>query len=150
MSSCPTPTAASSPRLSARRVPVYGCSTCPGIPTARSRATACWSRASHILPNPSPPKRLPGRSARSWRDRKSTRLNSSHQIISYPSFCLKKKHVLGFARPLVPDEVFELALIEAAPEVPAETQLLARVPDHFLCERPVPVQQPTAPNLPSA
>src|SRR5258708_19266031 len=25
-------------------------------------------------------------------DRKSTRLNSSHQIISYPSFCLKKKN----------------------------------------------------------
>src|SRR5207244_12391480 len=28
-----------------------------------------------------------------WRDRKSTRLNSSHQIISYAVFCLKKKKV---------------------------------------------------------
>src|SRR5258708_29165221 len=28
---------------------------------------------------------------RSSRDRKSTRLNSSHQIISYAVFCLKKK-----------------------------------------------------------
>src|SRR5258708_23168058 len=28
---------------------------------------------------------------RSARDRKSTRLNSSHQIISYAVFCLKKK-----------------------------------------------------------
>src|SRR5438552_13999013 len=28
---------------------------------------------------------------RTWRDRKSTRLNSSHQIISYAVFCLKKK-----------------------------------------------------------
>src|SRR5947208_13576681 len=27
----------------------------------------------------------------SWLDRKSTRLNSSHQIISYAVFCLKKK-----------------------------------------------------------
>src|SRR5947208_9511882 len=27
-----------------------------------------------------------------WADRKSTRLNSSHQIISYAVFCLKKKH----------------------------------------------------------
>src|SRR5207244_8889482 len=27
----------------------------------------------------------------SWPDRKSTRLNSSHQIISYAVFCLKKK-----------------------------------------------------------
>src|SRR5258708_36093300 len=28
---------------------------------------------------------------RSWIDRKSTRLNSSHQIISYAVFCLKKQ-----------------------------------------------------------
>src|SRR5258708_18376171 len=30
------------------------------------------------------------------RDRKSTRLNSSHQIISYAVFCLKKKKDLNF------------------------------------------------------
>src|SRR5258708_12602323 len=36
--------------------------------------------------------RAPGtRSTRCIRDRKSTRLNSSHQIISYALFCLKKK-----------------------------------------------------------
>src|SRR5258708_19218401 len=29
-----------------------------------------------------------------WRDRKSTRLNSSHQIISYAVFCLKKKKTI--------------------------------------------------------
>src|SRR5579862_10014592 len=29
--------------------------------------------------------------ARGWRDRKSTRLNSSHSSISYAVFCLKKK-----------------------------------------------------------
>src|SRR5258708_29025441 len=29
------------------------------------------------------------------RDRKSTRLNSSHQIISYAVFCLKKKKLLS-------------------------------------------------------
>src|SRR5258708_2960127 len=29
---------------------------------------------------------------RAHQDRKSTRLNSSHQIISYAVFCLKKKH----------------------------------------------------------
>src|SRR3712207_7346638 len=28
-----------------------------------------------------------------WRDRKSTRLNSSHANISYAVFCLKKKHL---------------------------------------------------------
>src|SRR5258708_15681461 len=32
------------------------------------------------------------RKKRTGRDRKSTRLNSSHQIISYAVFCLKKKH----------------------------------------------------------
>src|SRR5438552_16582470 len=38
---------------------------------------------------------LPGRrktqESHRFRDRKSTRLNSSHQIISYAVFCLKKK-----------------------------------------------------------
>src|ERR1022692_5080823 len=29
-----------------------------------------------------------------WRDRKSTRLNSSHLVISYAVFCLKKKKTL--------------------------------------------------------
>src|SRR5215211_8200325 len=41
------------------------------------------------------PARRPGRARRStrWRvaDRKSTRLNSSHTVISYAVFCLKKK-----------------------------------------------------------
>src|SRR5258708_26354053 len=32
------------------------------------------------------------------RDRKSTRLNSSHQIISYAVFCLKKKKALADKR----------------------------------------------------
>src|SRR5947208_3906464 len=31
------------------------------------------------------------RTGKIWRDRKSTRLNSSHQIISYAVFCLKKQ-----------------------------------------------------------
>src|SRR5438552_11583855 len=37
------------------------------------------------------PDRRGGGPARRGRDRKSTRLNSSHQIISYAVFCLKKK-----------------------------------------------------------
>src|SRR5207244_11474947 len=52
-----------------------------------------------------PPVRLPGARRRDHRragprrgrlphsDRKSTRLNSSHQIISYAVFCLKKKNL---------------------------------------------------------
>src|SRR5258708_37422204 len=35
--------------------------------------------------------RIAGNGTRTNRDRKSTRLNSSHQIISYAVFCLKKK-----------------------------------------------------------
>src|SRR2546430_8254315 len=38
-----------------------------------------------------PPPQLPGRSDDGPRDRKSTRLNSSHSQISYAVFCLKKK-----------------------------------------------------------
>src|SRR5258708_17521640 len=37
----------------------------------------------------------------SKRDRKSTRLNSSHQIISYAVFCLKKKNNLYYSTPLL-------------------------------------------------
>src|SRR5438132_2280530 len=55
-----------------------------------------------IYPPPAP-RRAPGRGARAratpargssakrYRDRKSTRLNSSHTVISYAVFCLKKK-----------------------------------------------------------
>src|SRR5258708_11733367 len=43
-------------------------------------------------PRTSRPRRsASGRTRPSGRDRKSTRLNSSHQIISYAVFCLKKK-----------------------------------------------------------
>src|SRR5258708_14247886 len=35
-------------------------------------------------------------------DRKSTRLNSSHQIISYAVFCLKKKKTIASATPCSP------------------------------------------------
>src|SRR6266705_5847320 len=36
-------------------------------------------------------RRTSGKRRRPWRDRKSTRLNSSHRTISYAVFCLKKK-----------------------------------------------------------
>src|SRR5258708_24920550 len=47
---------------------------------------------------------LPGRQGTN-RDRKSTRLNSSHQIISYAVFCLKKKNRAGYCGPFVSPEV---------------------------------------------
>src|SRR5258708_26614257 len=47
-----------------------------------SRAPSGWQRTA--TSSPASPRRCTG-------DRKSTRLNSSHQIISYAVFCLKKK-----------------------------------------------------------
>src|SRR5438128_10523313 len=55
------------------------------------RARACAGPRDRTVeggPVPRPPRRLPGRARR---DRKSTRLNSSHGSISYAVFCLKKK-----------------------------------------------------------
>src|SRR6266705_199822 len=45
------------------------------------------------LPGPFPPGRGPRRFPRGRRDRKSTRLNSSHRTSSYAVFCLKKKKI---------------------------------------------------------
>src|SRR5207244_9694041 len=45
---------------------------------------ASWRRVTRFTEVSPPKTRMP-------RDRKSTRLNSSHQIISYAVFCLKKK-----------------------------------------------------------
>src|SRR5438132_8947522 len=44
--------------------------------------------AKRPVPQPSSPA---GEGQASWQDRKSTRLNSSHTVISYAVFCLKKK-----------------------------------------------------------
>src|SRR5207244_11083123 len=59
------------------------------VPVRRKRRRA--PTATHLVET----ERVPGvRIMRltSYRDRKSTRLNSSHQIISYAVFCLKKKN----------------------------------------------------------
>src|SRR5215204_5446403 len=49
---------------------------------------------------PPPPARPAPRSSLK-RDRKSTRLNSSHTVISYAVFCLKKKNRQGVTVPLI-------------------------------------------------
>src|SRR5690349_23029707 len=60
----------------------------------RSTATSCGSHWSSPRPGRSGPRSITG-----CRDRKSTRLNSSHVEISYAVFCLKKKkkekHILN-------------------------------------------------------
>src|SRR5256885_5408112 len=59
----------------------------------------CSSLLSRPIPTSSPPRRSRqtpvGRRARR-RDRKSTRLNSSHLVISYAVFCLKKKKDVNY------------------------------------------------------
>src|SRR6266446_8161967 len=55
----------------------------PGRPEARG----------HLCRQPGPRRRAPARELQpERRDRKSTRLNSSHLVISYAVFCLKKKN----------------------------------------------------------
>src|SRR5260221_5037921 len=53
-----------------------------------SPTTAGPVRRSKSLPSRGP---IPGRTVGAAKDRKSTRLNSSHTVISYAVFCLKKK-----------------------------------------------------------
>src|SRR5258708_10521409 len=67
--------AAFRPQTAFRLTPPYR----PGC----ARAASHYSGAPHIC--------IRRAVLRSLRDRKSTRLNSSHQIISYAVFCLKKK-----------------------------------------------------------
>src|SRR5207302_9205038 len=69
----------------------------PPSVTAGSTAgylTACWTSSSTTSRGESPAflgRRSRRRRRKSTRDRKSTRLNSSHVKISYAVFCLKKK-----------------------------------------------------------
>src|SRR5438034_8597257 len=49
-----------------------------------------------------------------WADRKSTRLNSSHTVISYAVFCLKKKKKTQLTEERTP--------IKQRPRIPAQTR----------------------------
>src|SRR5256885_6357804 len=60
---------------------IYTLSLHDALPICRSRTACCRSRCSGSCHRP----------RTVHRDRKSTRLNSSHLVISYAVFCLKKK-----------------------------------------------------------
>src|SRR2546427_5775118 len=63
----------------------------PGPPPGKGdRSAALPASPSSTRPSPAP--RSGSVPAPRWRDRKSTRLNSSHSQISYAVFCLKKKN----------------------------------------------------------
>src|SRR5256885_3689179 len=62
--------------------------------TSRTSSTSppsCSTRESRCSPPSAASRRTGGSRPRTARDRKSTRLNSSHLVISYAVFCLKKK-----------------------------------------------------------
>src|SRR5207244_4819125 len=77
---------------SARRCRVLACGgrECPSSPKSFESTLQLFDRR-HARPTRC--RALPGFGADSV-DRKSTRLNSSHQIISYAVFCLKKKIII--------------------------------------------------------
>src|SRR2546430_17465100 len=69
---------------------IYTLSLHDALPISRATRTRAARRAPRRPPRRSPP--APG----GRRDRKSTRLNSSHSQISYAVFCLKKKKESSF------------------------------------------------------
>src|SRR5256885_9121050 len=74
--------------------------TLRGSPARRVRAARAASRAQALESL---------RSVRRFRDRKSTRLNSSHLVISYAVFCLKKKKKVNLS-PILYDNVLEVTV----------------------------------------
>src|SRR5258708_31508562 len=68
------------PEFPATLIPAAG-STSHWIPSSRQRSTSRYDDCMYSA-------------SANQRDRKSTRLNSSHQIISYAVFCLKKKNTI--------------------------------------------------------
>src|SRR5438132_11996994 len=58
---------------------------------ASSSASASLVASSAAMISESEVDRKPTPASRSWADRKSTRLNSSHTVISYAVLCLKNK-----------------------------------------------------------
>src|SRR5256885_10078232 len=71
---------------------VTGVQTC-ALPISSWRRARPWRAPPRTSPSrPTPRASSPPRATTT--DRKSTRLNSSHLVISYAVFCLKKKKVL--------------------------------------------------------
>src|SRR6266536_6081425 len=84
---CPAPNSTSSPPNRTSGQPAHGRTAC-STPKSATSTTCAPTRRS--VPSP-PPRGWPPCGWRSETDRKSTRLNSSHEWISYAVFCLKKK-----------------------------------------------------------
>src|SRR5256886_11879035 len=84
-------------------------------------------RSANVIENPLHLHLSQAHNRRDFRDRKSTRLNSSHSQISYAVFCLKKKKQLQHPRPL------HAARTTRTPPHPCLTELrLPAEPTHAL------------------
>src|SRR5205809_6185546 len=82
------------------------------FPTRRSSDLSACPGCGILLSPSTAPGRAPTRPPRSpWRDRKRTRLNSSHGYISYAVFCLKQKSLHEIGQRL-------LALLQLGPDRP--------------------------------
>src|ERR1022692_3882390 len=62
-----------------------------------------------------PPPSIPAQDAQRDTDRKSTRLNSSHLVISYAVFCLKKKKKNNTLSPAISERTTQLPYFPSAP-----------------------------------
>src|SRR5256885_9660303 len=101
-------------------------------PCSSSGATAsrsCCATSGCPAPAASTSYRRPSRS--SPRDRKSTRLNSCHLVISYADFCLKKKnnHLVAELSPHAAVDLVVLVSLASSEEHTSELQL----PSNFVC-----------------
>src|ERR1022692_1969049 len=73
-------------------------------------------------------------------DRKSTRLNSSHLVISYAVFCLKKKNRIALLLVVLPNSVSQIAFALLTVSVAADrftcgsnqTQQRRKLPNHAI------------------
>src|SRR5256885_2173280 len=105
---------------SSRRTPCMLMRSNPSVIVVSSPATRnsfCWSNKCSAMALSLPPLQQ-----KSIEDRKSTRLNSSHLVISYAVFCLKKKNKLFhlsslffFLNDTATTEIYPLSLHDALP-----------------------------------
>src|SRR5215218_4896742 len=99
--------------------------------------TTLFRSRAPLLCTPAPSRCSSGSASRSdWRDRKSTRLNSSHTVISYAVFCLKKKNILDTALPRPRISVSSLVLNFSSEDQPGLDQVHSKVFFFLMIRRP--------------
>src|SRR3954449_8361500 len=93
---------------------------------------------------------MPSSGFQTCADRKSTRLNSSHTLISYAVFCLKKKQLSRWYDPSVPDDRCDLLCLDLPIAERLRAARLPEVPATGLAERAKALADPTRLTLAAA